>query len=112
MPANREQETAFNKALRMVMAEFDIQGTDLAKRSGVSENAISRARKKAVMKSDTISRISEALASINTDAYKKFWILSSGCEDLFKKEMNPEIKYKESPKKTMKVAESSSEYKV
>ncbi len=112
MPANREQETTFNKALRMVMAEYDIQGTDLAKVSGVSENAISRARKKAVMKSDTIERISEALASINIDAYKKFWILSSGYEDLFKKDTNPEIRYKDKPKKVLKVSESISEYKV
>ena len=48
MPVRKEQETTFNKALRMVMAEYDIQGTDLAKISGVSENAISRARKKAI----------------------------------------------------------------
>lgn len=82
----------------MVITEYDIQGTDLAKLSGVSENAISRARKKAVIKSDTISRISEALASINVDAYKKFWILSSGCDDLFNNHR-------------FKVAETSGEYK-
>ena len=116
MPVNKEQETTFNKALRMVMAEYDIQGTDLAKISGVSENAISRARKKAVIKSDTISKISEALASINIDAYKKFWILSSGYEDLFKNQgftdrINISQKYKEPPKKTMKVAEKRGEYK-
>ena len=112
MPVKREQETTFNKALRMVMAEYDIQGTDLAKISGVSENAISRARKSAVMKSDTIERISEALASINIDAYKKFWILSSGYEDLFKKDTDSEISYKDKPKRALNVSESSSEYKI
>ena len=30
-------ETAFNKALRMVMAEFNIQGVDLASQSGLSK---------------------------------------------------------------------------
>ncbi|MDJ0903730.1 MAG: helix-turn-helix transcriptional regulator [Xenococcus sp. MO_188.B8] len=76
-------ETAFNKALRMVMAEFNIQGVDLASQSGLSKNAISRARKDTSIKSDTIIKISEALAKINIEAYKRFWTISSGCESLF-----------------------------
>ena len=84
MHSKEVSETAFNKALRIVMAEFNIQGTDLAQLTGLSQNAISRARKDTSIKSDTILKISEALASINIDAYKIFWLLSSGCETIFK----------------------------
>ena len=84
MPIENVSETAFNTALRVVMAEFNIQGTDLAELSGLSKNAISRARKDTSIKSDTIIKISKALASINIEAYRKFWALASGCESIFK----------------------------
>jgi predicted transcriptional regulator len=77
------KENSFNKALRLVMAEFCISNTDLAKYSGLSENSISNARKdKGKIYSTNIIKISNALAQINSEAHLKFWQLASGFNDL------------------------------
>lgn len=73
-------EESFNKALRVVMAEFNISGRSLSEATGLSPNSISAARNGSRMHSDTIVKIANALRALDEEAYIKFWVLVSGCD--------------------------------
>ena len=73
-------EESFNKALRIVMAEFNISGRVLSEATGLSTNSISAARNGSRMHSDTIIKIANALRKLDEEAYVKFWVLVSGCD--------------------------------
>ena len=94
----------FNTALRLVMAEYNIKNTDLANKTGLSKTTISNARQEdSKIYSDNLQKIADGLSEINVDAEIKFWQLVSGYQY---------NQYKDTSKKTMKVAEPKREYKV
>ncbi len=92
------------EALNTVIKVHKIKAVDIAKKSGVDVYEISKFRNgHKDMTASVFFKIVDALPPV---ARSHFLALRQI------KDTEPEINYKDSPKKTMKIAEKSSEYKV
>ena len=74
-------QKSFNRALRIVMSDFCISNVLLSEKTGLSQNAITKAKKEQTsIYSKNLEKIVVALGEINKEAEKSFWELASGYE--------------------------------
>ncbi len=92
------------EAYDYVLNKYQIRAKDIAKATGKSETDISKFRNG--HRNISAEMLQLLVRALPVEARAHFFIL------FFFQDADPEISYKDAPKKTMKVAETSGEYKV